>query len=790
MHKLETKLAQLGNRSETATGAVNPPVYFSTAYRHEGIGETSGYDYSRTKNPTRELLEKAIADLEGGTQGFACSSGMAAIYTVLSLFQSGDELIVSQDLYGGTYRLFEKGFRKWGLKPIYVNTRDTKAIEAAITLETKAIFLETPTNPLMEETDIGAVAKIAKEKGLLLIVDNTFYTPLLQQPLKEGADIVVHSATKYLSGHNDVLAGLIVAKDEALAEEIFLHHNGAGGVLGPFDSWLVLRGMKTLALRMKKHEENAKALAEHLAGHPFVADVLYPKKGGMLSFRVKDSAVIDGFLRQLKLITFAESLGGTESFITYPETQTHGDIPKEDRLERGVCDRLLRFSVGIEDAEDLIRDFDQAFSNTRSKIAKIKGEIQMTKRFEIVGSFLRPEALLKFKREIERRDDIQFPFYSDLEGYEATETKAIQNIVNEQIEAGIPVISDGEYSKSLWHLDFVWGLGGVRRFIADKGYIFRDHGEGDDCCGTGFETRKDVGIEVVAPLSGQGHHHINVFKKIEAFAGGIPTKLCIPSPAHIYGEFLWSPYITADKVYANNEELKAGLINAYKEFVTEFAAAGGKIIQADDCLWEVFSSDNEASPFAGKKPADAYKVAEEFIQLNNQFIDHAKGLGLKVWTHNCRGNYKSRSMADGSYESIADLFLKGQKYDRFYLEWDDDRAGSLKALEVFKDTDQEIVLGLLSSKTGELDDEKRVLELLEQAAQIVDKDRLYLSHQCGFASCDNGNELTTEQQWEKIAQGQRLAKQFWELETAPAIELEVAGKETSKAAPHLKRSLI
>lgn len=362
MYKIDTKLAQLGNRSETATGTVNPPVYFSTAYRHEGIGKSTGFDYSRTGNPTRQLLEKAIADLEGGDQGFACSSGMAAIFTILSLFQSGDEWLVSEDLYGGTYRLLEQGYKKWGLEATYVNTCCPEEVESKITLKTKAIFLETPTNPLMQESDIAAISEIAKKHGVLLIVDNTFYTPLLQQPIKLGADIVIHSATKYLGGHNDVLAGLIVAKGEKLCQDLFLYHNGAGGVLGPFDTWLVMRGMKTLSLRMERHEKNAKKLVEYLSNYEGVTDVLYPGRGGMLSFRIKEESWVDPFLSNLSLITFAESLGGTESFITYPATQTHADIPVEIRTANGVCNRLLRFSVGIEDAEDLIADLQQAFA--------------------------------------------------------------------------------------------------------------------------------------------------------------------------------------------------------------------------------------------------------------------------------------------------------------------------------------------------------------------------------------------------------------------------------------------
>ncbi|MDM5199867.1 methionine biosynthesis PLP-dependent protein [Fictibacillus enclensis] len=360
MYKTETKLAQIGNRSEDRTGTVNPPVYFSTAYRHTGIGESSGYDYIRTGNPTREVLEKAIADLEGADAGFACSSGMAAIAAILSLFQSGDEWIVSSDLYGGTYRLLEEGYKKWGLSSNYVNTADVAEIEQAITEKTKAIFLETPTNPLMEVCDIEAVARLAKKHGLLVIVDNTFYTPLLQRPIELGADIVIHSATKYLGGHNDVLAGLIAAKGEELCQELSYHHNASGAVLSPFDAWLLMRGMKTLALRMKKHEENAKVLIQFLQNHDGVDDVLYPGRGGMISFRLKKEEWVPRFLKSVNLITFAESLGGVESLVTYPATQTHADIPEEIRTARGVCNRLLRLSVGIEDENDLINDLKQA----------------------------------------------------------------------------------------------------------------------------------------------------------------------------------------------------------------------------------------------------------------------------------------------------------------------------------------------------------------------------------------------------------------------------------------------
>lgn len=359
---LETNLVQLGNRSDAKTGAINPPVYFSTAYRHEGVGQSTGYDYSRTGNPTRHLLEEGIAKLEGGDRGFACSSGMGAIQTVMSIFTQGDDIIVCQDLYGGTYRLFEKGWKNWGLTFQYWNGDNIEQLKTLIKTNTKAIFIETPTNPLMQEIDIALVSAVAKKNDLLLIVDNTFYTPLLQRPIEQGADIVIHSATKYLGGHNDLLAGVIVSKGQQLSEKIAFFHNGIGATLGPLDSWLLIRGMKTLALRMEKHEENAKAIQQFLEAHPLVTDVLYPGRGGMLSFRIKNEAWINEFLQRLQLITFAESLGGVESLMTYPTTQTHADIPEEIREKTGVCKRLLRFSVGIENKEDLIDDLAQAFS--------------------------------------------------------------------------------------------------------------------------------------------------------------------------------------------------------------------------------------------------------------------------------------------------------------------------------------------------------------------------------------------------------------------------------------------
>ncbi|SEJ71601.1 cystathionine gamma-synthase [Bhargavaea ginsengi] len=359
--KTATLLAQLGNRTDPRTGAVSPPIHLSTAYGHPGLGQSTGYDYSRTKNPTRDLLEEGFAELEGGDAAFACSSGMAAIGLVLSLFRPGEGILAPEDLYGGTYRLLEHYRKQYGIPVDYLTFSDPDEVERTITDTTKALFIESPTNPLMQEIDIGAFASIAKKHSILLIVDNTFYTPILQKPITLGADIVIHSATKYIGGHNDVLAGLVVAKGKAICEQLAAQHNAGGAVLSPFDSWLVIRGLKTLPLRMKQHGENARKIAAYLKSEPAVSQVLYPGKGGMLSFRTSDPDIVAPLLEELQLVVFAESLGGVESFITYPSTQTHADIPLEERTRRGIDNTLLRLSVGIEDAEDLIDDLKQAF---------------------------------------------------------------------------------------------------------------------------------------------------------------------------------------------------------------------------------------------------------------------------------------------------------------------------------------------------------------------------------------------------------------------------------------------
>jgi cystathionine gamma-synthase len=383
--KIESRLAQIGSISEPVTGAVSFPVYQSTAFRHPKLGQSTGFDYSRTKNPTRSVLEDAIAHLESGDAGFASSSGMASLQTVFALFSQGDHLIVSLDLYGGTYRLLERIMSRFGITATYVDTNDLDALEAHRTAATKAVLIETPTNPLMMITDIEKVCTWAKRNGLLTIVDNTLLTPFFQRPIELGADIVIHSATKYLGGHNDVLAGLIVTKGKELSEQMAVLHNSIGAVLGPQDSWLLMRGMKTLALRMERHQENATKIAYFLLEHPDVENVFYPAlpqhpghdiqnrqssgNTGIFSFRLKDARMVEPILRHIKLIAFAESLGGVESLMTYPAVQTHADIPEEIRRQVGVDDRLLRYSVGIEHADDLIADLSNALTEAKKELS-------------------------------------------------------------------------------------------------------------------------------------------------------------------------------------------------------------------------------------------------------------------------------------------------------------------------------------------------------------------------------------------------------------------------------------
>lgn len=363
----ETRLAQIGNIKDESFGAINTPIYLSTPYRHEGIGLSKGYDYIRTGNPTRNVLEEAIAQIENGDQGFACSSGMSAIQLIFSLFKSDDHIIASRDLYGGSYRMFEWLTKNYQLEFSYWDHVNDGDISEHVRENTKAIFIETPTNPLMQEADLPSISEVAEENDLLLIVDNTFYTPFFLKPLELGAHIVIHSATKYLGGHNDLLAGLVISKGKELGEELAFLHNSIGSVLAPFDCWLLIRGMKTLALRMKQHEQNAKAIKAYLEKHPLIDEVLYPGKGGMVSFKIAKESLVSPFLKAIQLFTFAESLGGVESLITYPTTQTHADIPEEIREKYGLCNRLLRISVGIEHEDDLIADLDQALQRVEKE---------------------------------------------------------------------------------------------------------------------------------------------------------------------------------------------------------------------------------------------------------------------------------------------------------------------------------------------------------------------------------------------------------------------------------------
>lgn len=357
----DTFLAQIGNHQNPVTGSINTPIYFSTTYEHPTLGESTGYDYTRTKNPTREVVESALAVLENGAVGLATSSGMSAIQLVFSQFPVGSQIVASRDLYGGSYRYFKELEYQGVYQFIYVD--DEVGFEKAITDETAAVFIETPTNPLMTEVSLEKIAFFTKQHQAQLIVDNTFYTPLIQRPLDLGADIVLHSATKYLGGHNDLLAGAVIARSQEVGEKLAYSLNTTGAVLSPFDSWLLIRGLKTLALRMERHEKNAQAVVAYLKSSPYVNEVMYPGRGGMLSFKIKNQEIIKEFLRNLTIFTYAESLGGVESLITYPTTQTHADIPKELRESYGLTPDLLRISTGIEASEDLIADLKQAFES-------------------------------------------------------------------------------------------------------------------------------------------------------------------------------------------------------------------------------------------------------------------------------------------------------------------------------------------------------------------------------------------------------------------------------------------
>lgn len=375
MKNFETLLIHGGLSIDETTGAVNVPIYQTSTFKQDALGKTRGYEYSRTGNPTREALEKLIAELENGKYGFAFASGLAAITTVLSLFKSGDNIVISDNVYGGTYRLLNQVFNNFGITFSVVENGD---YEKTITenKNTKAVLVESPANPLLSITDLKKVSEIAHKHGILSIVDNTFMTPYLQRPLELGADIVIHSATKYLGGHCDIVAGLVIVRDEELAEKIAFLQNSIGAILEPFDSFLLIRGIKTLAVRMDRIAENAQAVAEFLDKNDAVKKVYYPglktaqghdihskqakNGGGMISFELKENYDIEKFFSSLKLVMLAESLGGVESLVCYPASMTHASIPYNVRQELGITDGLIRLSVGIEKEEDIIEDLSQA----------------------------------------------------------------------------------------------------------------------------------------------------------------------------------------------------------------------------------------------------------------------------------------------------------------------------------------------------------------------------------------------------------------------------------------------
>ncbi|WKL46435.1 cystathionine gamma-synthase [Flavobacterium pectinovorum] len=379
--KFNTKVIHGGQHHDPSTGAVMPPVYQTSTYIQTSPGQPLGdYEYSRASNPTRTALENALASIENGTRGLAFSSGLAATDCILRGFKAGDEVIAMDDLYGGTYRMFSRIYKDSGIKFHFVDMTDITKLKSLINENTKLIWVETPTNPLMKLADIEEISKITKEKKIWLAVDNTFATPYLQKPLDLGADIVMHSATKYLGGHSDVIAGALIVKDEALGEQLHFQQFATGATLGPMDSFLVLRGIKTLSLRVQRHCENGEKVVEFLSNHPKIKTVYYPglpshpfheiaKKqmkafGGMVSFTFVSGKKEDSiaFLERLKVFTLAESLGGVESLANHPALMTHASIPADKRAEVGITDDLVRLSVGIEDAEDLIADIEQALA--------------------------------------------------------------------------------------------------------------------------------------------------------------------------------------------------------------------------------------------------------------------------------------------------------------------------------------------------------------------------------------------------------------------------------------------
>jgi cystathionine gamma-lyase len=372
-----TKAIHAGQRPEPLAGAIMTPVYLTSTYVQEGLGENKGYEYARGKNPTREALERNVAALEGGQHGFAFSSGMGCLDSIMKLFRSGDHVVCGENVYGGSFRLFDRLLQNFGLRFSYVDTRDPQRIADAITPETRMVFVETPTNPLMRITDLRASAEIAHRAGALLLVDNTFASPFFQRPFDFGADIVYHSTTKYLNGHSDMVGGIAVLNDDDLATRLQFILNSAGAVPGPFDSWLALRGTKTLHLRMPRHDENGRAIAAWLAERLGAERVIYPGLpshpqhdlakaqmsgfGGMISVELDTKARAAEVLGRCRLFSLAESLGGVESLISHPASMTHASVPPERRLELGITEGLIRLSCGVEDVGDLLSDLEQAF---------------------------------------------------------------------------------------------------------------------------------------------------------------------------------------------------------------------------------------------------------------------------------------------------------------------------------------------------------------------------------------------------------------------------------------------
>jgi len=377
-----TDAIHVGQEPDPATGAIIVPIYQTSTFVQQELGKHKGYEYARTSNPTRSALERNLAALEGGKFGFAFASGMAAINAVMSLLKAGDHVVAGHNLYGGSFRLFERVLKDFGLDFSYVNTSKAKELKPALRPNTRLVFIETPTNPVMEITDIAAVSALTRDRGIPLAVDNTFMSPYFQRPLKLGADLVIHSTTKYLNGHSDGVGGAVILNDTALADRLKFLQNAAGAILGPFDCWLVLRGVKTLAVRMTQHNENGRTVARHLEQHPKVKRVHYPglpshpqyalaRKqmsgfGGMLSFETGSLANAKAVLKSVRVCSLAESLGGVETLISHPATMTHASVPAEDRQRIGITDGLVRISVGIEDVEDIVADLDQALAAVKA----------------------------------------------------------------------------------------------------------------------------------------------------------------------------------------------------------------------------------------------------------------------------------------------------------------------------------------------------------------------------------------------------------------------------------------